>query len=142
MDCSLPDPCLWDSLGKNTGVGRHSLLQGIFPTQESSQGLLHCRWILYQLSFQGSPQELQCRRSQFDSWSGRFPWRRDRLPTPVSLSFPGGSDSKEFACNAGDSGSIPGSERSPDKGNGYLLQYSCLENSMDRGVIIFRVDNL
>ena len=39
----------------NTGVGSHALLQGIFPTQESNQGLLHCRWILYQLSYQGSP---------------------------------------------------------------------------------------
>ena len=41
---------------KNTGVGTLSLLQGIFPTQESGQGLLHCRWILYQLSYQGSPK--------------------------------------------------------------------------------------
>ena len=40
---------------KNTGVGSLSLLQGIFPTQESTRGLLHCRWILYQLSYQGSP---------------------------------------------------------------------------------------
>ena len=40
---------------KNTGAGSLSLLQGIFPTQESNQGLLHCRWILYQLSYQGSP---------------------------------------------------------------------------------------
>ena len=40
---------------KNTGVGSLSLLQGIFLTQESNQGLLHCRWILYQLSYQGSP---------------------------------------------------------------------------------------
>ena len=40
---------------KNTGVGSLSLLQQIFPTQESSRGLLHCRWILYQLSHQGSP---------------------------------------------------------------------------------------
>ena len=40
---------------KNTGVGSLSLLQQIFPTQESNQGLLHCRWILYQLSYQGSP---------------------------------------------------------------------------------------
>ena len=105
---------------KITGMDSHSLLQGIFPTQESNQGLLRCRWILYQLSFQGSPQELQCRRSQFDSWSGRFPWRRDRLPTPVSLGFPGGSDSKESACNAGKLGLIPGLERSPGEGNGWL----------------------
>ena len=40
---------------KNTGVGSLSLLWGIFLTQESNQGLLHCRWILYQLSYQGSP---------------------------------------------------------------------------------------
>ena len=46
--------------------------------------------------------------------------------------FPGGSDSKESACNAGDPGSIPGCGRSPREGNGYPLQYSCLENSMDR----------
>ena len=40
---------------KNTEVGSLSLLQGIFLTQESNQGLLHCRWILYQLKYQGSP---------------------------------------------------------------------------------------
>ena len=40
--------------------------------------------------------------------------------------FPGGSDRKEFACNAGDPGSIPGLGRSPREGNGYLLQYSCV----------------
>ena len=44
-----------DSPGKKTGVSGHSLLQGIFLTQESNQGLQHCRWILYQLSYQGSP---------------------------------------------------------------------------------------
>ena len=47
--------------------------------------------------------------------------------------FPGGSDSKGFACSAGDLDSIAGLGRSPGEGNGYLLQYSCLENSMDRG---------
>ena len=46
--------------------------------------------------------------------------------------FPGGSDGKVSACNAGDPGSIPGSGRSPGEGNGNPLQYSCLENSMDR----------
>ena len=45
--------------------------------------------------------------------------------------FPGGSDSKVPTCNAGDPGSIPGSGRSPGEGNGNLLQYSCMENSMD-----------
>ena len=47
--------------------------------------------------------------------------------------FLGGSINKESACNAGDMGSIPGSERSPGEGNGSLLQYSCLGNPMDRG---------
>ena len=45
----------------------------------------------------------------------------------------GGTDGKEFACKAGDSGSIPGSVRSPGGGNGNPLQYSCLGNPMDRG---------
>ena len=47
--------------------------------------------------------------------------------------FPDGSDSKKFACNEEDLGLIPGSGRFPGKGNGYPLQYSCLENSMDKG---------
>ena len=45
----------WNSPGQNTGVGSLSLLQGIFPTQELNLGPLHCRRILYQLSYQGSP---------------------------------------------------------------------------------------
>ena len=49
------------------------------------------------------------------------------------MGFPGGSDGKESACNAGNPGSIPGSGRSPGEGNSNPLQYSCLENSMDRG---------
>ena len=49
------------------------------------------------------------------------------------LGFPGGSDSKKFACNMGDPGSILGSGRSPGEGHGNPLQYSCLENPMDRG---------
>ena len=44
--------------------------------------------------------------------------------------FPGGSEGKESACNAGDPGSFPGLGRSPGEGNGNQLQYSCLENSM------------
>ena len=49
------------------------------------------------------------------------------------MSFHGGSDSKESACNVEDPGLIPGLERSPEERNGNPLQYSCLENSMDRG---------
>ena len=49
------------------------------------------------------------------------------------VGFPGDSDGKESACNAGDQGSIPGSGKYPGEGNGNPLQYSCLKNSMDRG---------
>ena len=60
------------------------------------------------------------------------------LITPIffaicTLGFPCGASGKESACNAGDVGSIPGSGRSPGEGTGSPLQYSCLENPMDRG---------
>ena len=48
-----------NSSGKNSGVGCHSLVQGIFPTQGSNPGLLHCRQILYHLSHQRSPEALE-----------------------------------------------------------------------------------
>ena len=48
------------------------------------------------------------------------------------MDFPSGSDGKESACNAGDPGLIPGLGRSPEEEKGYPLQYSCLENPMDR----------
>ena len=51
----------------------------------------------------------------------------------IQKGFPGGSVSKESACNGGDQGSIPGLGRSPGERNSNPLQYSCLENSMDRG---------
>ena len=63
-----------------------------------------------------------------DSWIRKIPWRRDRVNTPVFLCFPGGSDGKGSACNAGDLGSITGLGRSPGGGHGNPLQYSCLEN--------------
>ena len=55
---------------------------------------------------------LQCRRPQLDSWVRKFPWRWDRLPTPIFLGFSCGSAGKESACNAGDLSSIPGLGRS------------------------------
>ena len=54
----------WDFPGESTGVGCHCLLQGIFPTQESNPGLLHCRQTLYCLSHQGTPR----------CWCSRKPW--------------------------------------------------------------------
>ena len=63
----------WNSPGQNTGVGSLSLLQGIFPTQGSNPGLLHCRQILYQLSHHGSPRILE--------------WQP--IPSPTDLPDPG-----------------------------------------------------
>ena len=68
------------------------------------------------------------RRPLFDSWVEKFPWRRDRLPTPLFLGFPGGSDGKESTCNVEDLGFIPGFGRSFGGGHGNPLQYSCLKN--------------
>ena len=58
---------------------------------------------------------------------------RNYIFATCSVGFPGGSDGKESACIVGDLGSVPGSGRSPGEGNGYPIQYSCLENSKDRG---------
>ena len=60
----------------------------------------------------------------------------------VLWGFPGSSDGKESAWDAGDPGSIPGSGRSPGEGNGNSLQYSQLENSMDRGAWQFTVQGV
>ena len=85
MDCSLPGSS-GDSPGKNTGVGCHALLHGIFPTQGSKPSLPHCRRILYSLSHQGSPRILEWVADTFSR--GIF------LPgikpgSPALLSYPG-----------------------------------------------------
>ena len=58
----------WNFPGQNIGVGSLSLLQGIFPIQELNQGILHCRWILYQLSYEGSPGCLLVKLNFFLFW--------------------------------------------------------------------------
>ena len=58
--------------------------------------------------------------------------QREGIYPHCCMGFPGGLDGKESACSAEDPGSIPGSGRSPGEGNGNPLQYSCLENPMDR----------
>ena len=70
MDCSPPGSSVpKDSPDKNTGVGFHALLQRIFPTQGSNPCLVHCRWILYHLSYQGSPRILEWVAYPFSSGS-------------------------------------------------------------------------
>ena len=51
------------------------------------------------------------------------------------MGFPGGSDDKESACNAGNPALIPGLERTPGEGNGYPIEYSCPENFIDRSLV-------
>ena len=76
MDCSSPGSSVpEDSQGKNTGVGCHALLQGIFPTQGSNPSLLHCRQILYCLSHQGCPRMQEWVAYSF---SRRSSWSRIR----------------------------------------------------------------
>ena len=97
--------CPWNSPGKNTRVGCHTLLQGIFLTHGLNPGLLHCRQILYQLSHQGSsiasqlsikrrgrnggsPSKrihLQYGRPGFNLWVEKIPWRSAWQPTVVFL---------------------------------------------------------
>ena len=79
--------CPWKSPGQNTGVGGHSLLQGIFPTQGRNPGVLHCRQILYHLSHQGSPLSFWggCQRQPAHStlsprWHFRFVDRTASMP--------------------------------------------------------------
>ena len=77
-----------------------------------------------------NPPAMQETLVQFLGWEDRQ--RRNRPPTPVFLGFLYGSAGKESACNAGGLGLTPGLGRSPGEGKGYPLQYSGLENSMDR----------
>ena len=72
--CDTSERIPWRSPGQNTGVGSHSLLCGIIPTQGSNLGFLHCRRILYQMSLQGSPRILEWPfsngSSQLRFWTG------------------------------------------------------------------------
>ena len=70
--------------------------------------------------------------SRQEYWSGCHFLLKSLLKLELP-GFPVSSDVKVSACNAGDPGSIPGSGRSPGEGNGNPLQYSCRENSMDKG---------
>ena len=62
---------------------------------------------------------MQCRRPWSNSWVRKIHWRKDRLPTPVFLGFPGGSNGIEPTCHVRDLGLIPGLGRAPEEGKGY-----------------------
>ena len=117
---------------KNPPSIQETLVQSLgLPGSGRSPGegigyLLQYPWASLVAQTVKNPRALQ--ETWFDSWVGKIPWRRDRLPTPVFLGFPGGSAGEESAHNAGE---IPGLGRSLGERNDYPLQYSGLENSMD-----------
>ena len=81
VDCSPPGSSVHgDCPGKN-GMGCHALLQGIFPTQGLNPGFLHCRWILYHLSHQGSPSNSCCCCCCVASVVSNSVWPHRRQPT-------------------------------------------------------------
>ena len=96
----------------------------IYLERERYSYLWPLSWTLIALQIKDST----CNAGDPGSWVRRISWRRDRLPTPVFLGFPGGSDGKESTCNVGDLGSIPGLGRPPGGGHGNPLLYFCLEN--------------
>ena len=130
MDCNLPGSSVHgDSPGKNTGVGCHALLQGIFPIQGLNPGLPHCRWILYHLSHQESPIYINIYiciiYTQIYIFMMSMIQSKIRYLTYEELlGFPGGSDGKGSTCNEGHPGLIPGLRRPHGERNGYPLQYS------------------
>ena len=111
-----------DSPGKNTGVGCHALFQGIFPTQGSNPGILHCRWILYHLSHQGSPSHVYTYMFLYNTHTY----------------IPIGTYVYIWASPVAQTVKNPPAMQvtwvwSPGEGNGNPLQNICWENPMDRG---------
>ena len=92
---------------------------------------LHYYWASLVAQLVKNPPAMQDNLVRFLVGCGKIPWRRDRLPTPVFLGFPGGSDSEESACNVENLGLIPELGRSHGGGRGNPLWYSGLENSMN-----------
>ena len=132
-----------------------SVACGIFLGQGSNPCLLLGRWILYHRATREAPHCLFLTLAILLSILFNLGCLdRQMIISPFSLNFcffdsseiryifmcllsiwgfPGGSDGKESVCSTGNLGLIPGSGRTPGEGNGNALQYSCLENPMDRG---------
>ena len=109
----------WLRLSASTAGG-----EGLIPSQEAK--IPHAMW----------PGSLKMREGDVctpmaDVWQRPTQYCKASI---LQLGFPDGSDGKESACSVGDQVSIPGLGRSPGEGHGYPLQYSCLENPMDRGM--------
>ena len=122
MDCSTPGFPVHYQLPELTQTEVHRVSDAIQPSHPLSPpsppafNLSQHHGLLFGQSKQGKQGQSQCAKS-----------------LDQGMGFPGGSEDKASACNAGDLGSIPGLGRSPGEGNGNPFQYSCLKNPMDRG---------
>ena len=151
VSLAIKDGCLFRIPRENHDSKRHMPISPVFiaalftiartwkqPKFPSTEDCIKKTWDIYTTEYYWAIKwkEAACNVWDLGSIPGlEVPWRGDRLPTPVFLGFPGGSDSKwkkESACNLGNLGSIPGLRRSPGEGRSNPLQYSCLENPMDR----------
>ena len=127
--------CPWNSPDKNTGMGSHSFLQRIFPTQGSNLVLLHCRQILYHLSYQGSP--IKSHILMLFDWP-EWDWGRRKSLSCCDGSF-WISCVWRLGAACGRSRHLSSctwtilSLQRPAVCFGDPLQYSCLENPMDGG---------
>ena len=129
--------CPWDSSGQNTGVGYHSIPQGLFTTQGLNPFLLHCRWILYCcLSHQGSPNTVSNKGKLVKNiyFFNAHVFQNFSVLIRI-MGFSSDSKCKESTCNAGELGLTPGLGRSPGGRHDlhpplglFKGQYSCLEN--------------
>ena len=166
MDCSPPGSSVHgDSPPKNTGVGCHALLQGIFSTQGSDPGLSHCKQILYQLSHQGSPRILEwvaCPFSRgssrprdqtqvshiasrfFTSWAtseAQEHWSGKPIPSPQDLPSP----EIKLRSSTLQADSLPAEPQEKPKNTGvgslYLLQRICPTQESNRSPAL-QVDSL
>ena len=142
MNCSTPGLPVHHQLSEFTQtqvhwVGdaiqpSHPLLSPSPPALNPSQHQGLCQWVssLHEVA---KVLEFQLQHQSFQ-WTPRTNIFLIRRSLDFLLGFPGSSDSKESSWNARGLSLIPASGRSPGEGNGYPLQYSCLENSMNRGV--------
>ena len=131
--CNPLDYSPWNSPGQNTGVGSLALLQQIFPAQELNWGLLHCRWILYQVSYERSPELVGCSISHWtrsltpENRSGSSVHRIFQVGILewVAIPFSGGSsqsrDQTQISCIA-DRFFTMSQQGSPFKSIHYLIE--------------------
>ena len=133
---SLSIPLLMNRLRSYPGYCRYSCSEHWVACIFSNYGFFQIYFSRASLVAQLVKNPPAMQENQFDSWVWKIPWRRDILPTPVFLGFPGGSAGKKSTCKVRNLGLIPGLGRSPGGGQDNPLQYSCLENPHGQGSLV------